>query len=220
MELHAEDRPLPVPQRHENAAGVVGGGKQFRRQAVGLHHQRMVAGGGEAVLYAGEQAVAVMVDAVELAMHRLRRAHDASAERLRHHLAAQADAENGNAAAALAHQLQADAGVVGILRPGRENHRVRGKGGNLGGAHGVVARHLGFQPQLGEQMHQIVGETVVIVDQQQHGVTSLNDPPFYHNQPVFARWMARSRMVGLRPVRGFCGSQRRRMSRKRASSAS
>ena len=34
----------------------------------------------------------------------------------------------------------------------------------------VIAMHAAFGPQLAQEMHEVVGETVVVIDQGQHGV--------------------------------------------------
>ena len=70
--------------------------------------------------------------------------------------------------AKLADDITADAGFV--WRAG-----ARGDADALGGeladfvdAHGIIANHLHFRTKLAEVLHEVVGEGVVVIDNEEH----------------------------------------------------
>ena len=102
-------------------------------------------------------------------MHDLARPHHPAAERLADRLVAEADADQRRARLRRGgDQREADAGLVGVAGPGREQdrrgaHRHRRLHVDL-----VVAPHHDLGPELAEIVEEVVGEAVVVVDQQQH----------------------------------------------------
>src|SRR6185312_9676569 len=100
-------------------------------------------------------------------MHRLWRADDLAAYRLAERLVAEADAEQRHIASA-AYQFEADAGAVGIARPRRDDDALRLHRQRLVDAQGVVTPHSHFRPQLSQKMPEVVGEAVVVIDEQEH----------------------------------------------------
>ena len=87
------------------------------RHGVALDHQRMVARRLERAVDAAEDAVALVADLGELAVHRQRRAHDLAAEGLADRLVAEADAEDRDRSARpvsiRSRQMPASFGVQG-----------------------------------------------------------------------------------------------------------
>jgi hypothetical protein len=92
-------------------------------------------------------------------------AHHASTERLGERLVAQADPERRDAGLGeAADGLQRDTGLVGRARPRRDEHAVgRALEQRVGGGD-VVAHDLDLRPQLAEELDEVVGERVVVVD--------------------------------------------------------
>jgi hypothetical protein len=75
-----------------------------------------------------------------------------------------------------AHQGHEDAGVGGRARAGRQ-HGCRGlEGEHLLHGEGVIAVHDGLRAELAEQLHEVVGERVVVVEDEEHA-TKLAAPP-------------------------------------------
>ena len=109
-----------------------------------------------------------MVDARELAVHADRRAQHPPAEGLADALVAEADAEQRHPARGLLHQLQADAGLVGVAGAGRDHDRFRLHRQRLVRAQRVVAPDLDIGPELAQEVHQVVDEAVIVIDQQDH----------------------------------------------------
>jgi len=111
--------------------------------------------------------------AAELAVHRLGGAHDLAAIDLADRLMAQADAQDRHGAIRLFDHLQADARLVGGAGAGRQDdafglHRQRLRRRNL-----VIADDFYLRPQLAQIMEEVVGETVIVIDQEQHATKPL-----------------------------------------------
>src|SRR4051794_18573324 len=116
MELDAEGRQLAVAHRHQHAAAARRGDQLVRELVV--DHERVVAPDDERRRQAVEQAAAVVLDCGRLSVDGHVADH-AAAERLRERLVAEADAQRGHARLGEpAHDLDADAGLVGRARPG------------------------------------------------------------------------------------------------------
>ena len=86
-------------------------------QRVGLNHEAVVARRLEWIVEAGEQALAVVVDHVGLAVHEILGAHDRAAECLAHRLMAEAHAQAAaacpSAAGSIRREMPASVGVHG-----------------------------------------------------------------------------------------------------------
>ena len=109
------------------------------------------------------------LDGAELAVDDLAGADDLAAEGLADRLVAEADADERRAGlGGGGDQREADAGVVGGAGAGGEQdgggaHRHRRLHVDL-----VVAADLRVGPELAQVVEEVVGEAVVIVDQEQH----------------------------------------------------
>jgi len=170
VELDPLDRQFAVAQAHElSPVDRPGGRLQALRQGI-VHHQAVVAGGGERRRQAAEDAAAVVADLAGLAMHQPGRPLDHPAEGLADRLVPEADPEQGRAlAGGGADQREADAGLGGRARPGRDDEVVGLLRHHLLDRAFVIAvdRHLGTQ--LPQVLDEVVGEAVIVVDDDQHG---------------------------------------------------
>src|SRR3954454_14621554 len=107
-----------------------------------------------------------MLDLGRLAVHG-KVADDLAAERLRHRLVAEADAERLHAGLReAAHHLDADPGLVGRARARRDDHAVVALVEQLVHGRRVVAHDLQIRPELAQILDEVVGERVVVVDHQ------------------------------------------------------
>src|SRR5689334_16369245 len=97
VELHALDRKRGVPHAHDLAILGPGGHLELLRAARALDGEGMVARGLVGRRQAREHALARMVDARDLAVHELLRAHHLAAEGLADRLVAEAHAEDRRA---------------------------------------------------------------------------------------------------------------------------
>ena len=170
MELHAVHRIAFVLQAHDHAVGGLGGDLQRVGQALALDHQRMIARGREILRNAGEHALAGVMHFRQLAMHQGRRAHHAAAIDLADGLMAETDAEDRHHRPGACDQLEADAGPVGIAWARRQHDGLGRLGQHLVDGDLVVAVDARRGAQFAEEMDEVVGKAVVIIDQRQHGV--------------------------------------------------
>ena len=201
MELDAFDRQLAVADAHHLAVGRPGGDLELVRDLD--RGERVVAAGLEVLRHPGEDALAVVLDERRLAVQERLRGPDLAAERLDDRLVAEADAERRHPRPEPADQLDRDARVL----------RTAGTGGDRRGAMGSSALglldrdrvvpedpHLG--PELLEQVHEVVGERVVVIEHQQQ------------TRPPPGRWPPRARPAcsgtprARRPVRSLPRSRR------------
>src|SRR6185312_6804358 len=128
----------------------------------------MIARGLERVGQPPEDPLAVVEDLRRLAVHHARRPHHLAAKGLPDRLVPEADAQDGDLAGVGPDHVQADSGLVGGAGAGRD-HQVRGRqGADVAGRDLVVADHPNLRTNLAEVLDQVVGERVVIIDDQQH----------------------------------------------------
>jgi len=109
-----------------------------------------------------------VVDSVGLAVHRLGRAHHASAHGLADGLVPQAHAQDRHTSGGGANQVQADAGPVGIARPRRDDDGAGFQRESIVHGDRVVAMHLQRRAKFAQEVPKVVGEAVVVIDQKQH----------------------------------------------------
>src|SRR5947209_4486412 len=171
VELHAPVGELAVAQAHEGVVVRPGQRLQLRRQGALLDLQAVVAGGRKRVGQAGEDPLVAVADGGGLAVHQPRRAVDRGAEGDAQGLVAEADPQQGDGSAA-ADEIEAHARVLGTAGTGGEDD-ARGVAGQHGrDALGVVAQDLHLRPRRRQHLHEVVGEGVVVVDHQDHRVSS------------------------------------------------
>ena len=169
VELHAVDRPGPVLHAHDLAVVGPGGDLQVVRQAVALHRQAVVAGGGEGVRQAGEDALAVVVDRAGLAVHQGLGADHLAAKGLADGLVAQADAEDRQVGRRGREQRPGRCrprwACTGRARAGRASGRRASASATLIAS---LRMHARLRPQLVQVVDEVVGEAVVVIDHQDH----------------------------------------------------
>lgn len=171
MELHAPDREVAVPQAHHEA--VVGPRSDFEasREGLALDDERVVAGRVERIGQSLEEVGVVVEDRRGLAMHQVRGAEDAAAVDVPDGLVAKADAEQRLLAGEGADHVAGHAGFGGRTRTRRDHHAVRIQRERFLDRDLVVAEDLLLHAELAEVLHQVVGEGVVVIDDQEHVLT-------------------------------------------------
>ena len=114
-----------------------------------------------------------VANGAHLSVHRQGSADDAATECLADALVAETNPEYRNTTRRLGHQLEADARTVGIAGTGRNDDALGcQRDGIVGGQH-VIAPNLHLGPQFAHVVAQVVGKAVVVVDQQQHFISTL-----------------------------------------------
>src|SRR4051794_26107555 len=166
MELDAVDRQLAVADGHHVALGAARRDLELLRDR-GCS-ERVVAAGLEALGQALEEPAAVVLDLTRLAVDEPLRLADLAAEGLDDHLVAEADAERRHARAEPPDELDRDARARRPAGAGGDDE-VRGREPlGLVGVDGVVTADDDLRAELAEQVREVVGERVVVVDQQDH----------------------------------------------------
>jgi len=155
-----------MAHRHDLALGGVGAHFQFWRQALGGCDQRVVTSHLARLRQAREQRARVVAYEGRLAVHETPGAHHVAAEYLDDRLVAEAHAEHRDPPGEGTDHLHGDSGIVRRARPGGDA-QVRGrKRQRLLGCQRVVAVDAHLGPEHQERLHQVVGEGVVVVDEQ------------------------------------------------------
>ena len=129
----------------------------------------MIAGGGHGRGESAEDGLAVVLDRAGLAVHQVLGADDLSAESGADGLMSEADAEHGNFAGEVADDVDADAGVLRGAGAGGDDDALGMHGGDFGDGHLVIAAHFDVSAQFSEILDEVVGEGIVVVEDEDHG---------------------------------------------------
>ena len=168
MELQPHDRPVAVPDGHNDAVGRACRDSQTRRQRGLGDNQRMIAAGGQRSRQTGKNTLSVVKHVADAAMHRFRSPHDCRTERGRDRLMPQAHAQDRNRPGKTPYDVQRTARFVGRTGPRRQHDRSRLPVCDIVRSQGVVADNECLVAQPSEIAGQIVDKAVVVVNQQNH----------------------------------------------------
>jgi hypothetical protein len=116
-----------------------------------------------------EHALLTVVDRRRLAVHQHRRAHDVATVELPDALVPEAHAEHRSHAGERLDRGVREPRVVRRAGTGRDDEPVGQVGEQLIDGEGIVADDLDLGAELRELLHQVVGEGVVVVDDEQAG---------------------------------------------------
>ena len=98
-------------------------------------------------------------------MHQRFGVGDGSAEGGADGLMAQAHPQNWDPAPQCGHRLHGDPRLLRPPRPGGKNDMIGGKRPNFPGCHLIIADHTDVRFDLTDELVEIVGKAVVVVDQ-------------------------------------------------------
>ena len=137
----------------------------------------MVAADFARLRQSGVQLEPIVIDQRSLAMHQPARAHDLAAECLDDGLMPEADSEHRDRPGERANHLDRYAGIMRRARPRRNAQMSRRERTRLPDADLVVALHLDLCTEHEKRLHEVVGEGIVVVDQQQPGTRGIHHSP-------------------------------------------
>ena len=168
MKLYTMDRMGFVSEPHDHSVITFGGDFQLGRKGCPFNSQGMIACRPESTRQTLEDAFALVGDSGQLAVHEGRRPYNLAAIGLADGLVAQAHAKYRNTGTCGSNEIEADACLIGGTGAGRKDdcgwlpvqdffHRFP-----------VVADDGTIGPQLTQEMDEIIGKTVVIIDQDKH----------------------------------------------------
>ena len=171
MELHALDGERAVAQAHDLALRGPRGDLEAVGQRRALDDQRVVARRLERARQPREDARAVVLDRRGPPVHQPRRAHHLAAERLRR-------SPDGRGTRRAAGRLPANARISSSVMPASSGVHGPGEIRMPSGARALDTRRRRSRrcgttstsrPELAEVLHEVVGERVVVVDDEDHG---------------------------------------------------
>ena len=195
VELHAVDRQLAVAHAHD-LAGLVPGAALERRRQRRIDDQRVVARRRERLGQAGEETPSVVADAIGLTMHHGVGTLHRGAEGDSDALVAQAHAQHRHAALGEeADRLNRHPRLGRCTGAGRDQQVGRPCSLDLRDADLVVARDCNLGAQCPQQLHQVVGKRIVVVDDEH--VSHGSQPPDGPANSSWASSTARSRAAAL-----------------------
>ncbi len=171
------DRAGAVLQAHDLSIRRPGRDFQVVRQGLALDGQRVIARRRERRRQTRKDAFPLVQDRRGLAVHQGLGADHVSAERLTDGLMAQADAQNRHGCRRRLDQRQADAGLIRCAGTGRQQHGGGVQRPRLIHRQVVIAHHMRRRAQLREVVDEIVGEAVVVIDDEDHDLASRRDRP-------------------------------------------
>ena len=173
MELDAVDRKFAMAQAHDFLLLGPRGDFENRGKCLPLHEERMVARGLEGRRQPGEDSGAVVMDRRGLSVHEPIRAHDVTAVHVADTLVAEAHAEQRDRRSEAADDFARDARLVRRAGAGR-NADARGlHRRDFVGRDFVVSLHERIRAEFAEILDEVVGEGVVVIDDEQHGLSGV-----------------------------------------------
>src|SRR6266404_1194759 len=128
----------------------------------------MVARGGEGVGEFAEDIFAVMMNLAGFAVEQFGGANDFAAERRADSLVAETNAEDRKFSSEAANQINADAGILWSARPGRNHDAFRLAARDFLNRNFVIAMYFDVAAQLAKVLRQVIGERIVVIEQQNH----------------------------------------------------
>src|SRR5437016_2641750 len=137
----------------------------------------MVACGHEVLWKFAKNGLAIVMDTAGLAVHQGRGAHYFAAECVTNGLMAKTNSQDWYFAGELADDVNANAGILRLAGAGRDHDALRLFRGDLIERDLVVAADFELFAQLAEELRQVIGKRIVVVDQQDHDYPKAESSP-------------------------------------------
>jgi hypothetical protein len=128
----------------------------------------MVTGGGHRGFDPLKDRAAIVLDRARFPVHQLPGPYHFSAERFAQGLMSEADSKHRNLAGEVTKQFDADPRFMRSAWPWGDHDAVGVESLDLVNAQLVVAANVDFGAQFAEILHQVVGERVVVVENEDH----------------------------------------------------
>src|SRR6202171_1844800 len=169
-------RELSMLQSHDLAFSRFCADGELIGQSLRRDDERMIARSGKWVWQSGENARPIVMDLRGFAVHQPLRLDNLSAKNFRDALVTQANTEQWHARREPAHDFFAYSRFAGACRSGRDANMRRLQPGNFINREGVVTPNNGFTAKLAKILDEVVGERIVIIEDEQHGFAWLRRP--------------------------------------------
>src|SRR5690606_19900236 len=167
MELDSVRRMVSVLDRHDDPFRRARRHLDLARHVIRFDHERMISTGAQRRRKSVEESAPFVEDLARLAMERRHAAHLA-AERDPDRLMAEADAEDRELAREASDRLDRDARVLRSTRPRRDDEAARSVRSDAVDVDRVVPNDAGARTELADELDEVVGERVVVVDDEDH----------------------------------------------------
>ena len=149
---------------HDDAVFGPSGHSQRLRQGFAFHDQRVVASCNEVLGESFEDGPSVVLHQAGLAVHEVRSADHLAPERLGDGLVAEAHSQNRHPVGHGFDQLDRDAGLLRRARPRRDHDPVGLQRTHASDVDFVVAPDLEFGAEFAEELDEVEGKRIVVVD--------------------------------------------------------
>src|SRR5205823_2208792 len=157
----------------------------------------MITGGFERLCNVFKNACTMVRNRRCFPVHQLRGTHNFAAENFANALVTEANAEQRNVRSEFTNDMATDSSGARPTRAGRNANAFRNQLSNVSWTDLIVAFHQNFGAELTENLREIVGERIVIIDQEQHSVVASVSAAFEFSQATRL------------PLQVFCPSDRR-----------
>lgn len=169
MELYAFDGVVFVAHAHDFLVFCPRGDFKTVGQAGAFDDEAVVAGAGYGIGQAYEDALVVVKNGGGFAVHQGLGADDVAAEGFANALVAKAYAEYGQFARKVLHGGNGNTRFFGRTGAWPDDKVFGVKAGDFVETDFVIAAHLDVLAKFGKVLDDVVGETVVVVDEKEHG---------------------------------------------------
>src|SRR2546428_3920453 len=169
MKLDTLHQRVLVPHTHDGPVGQLGRTLKPLRQCMAIDNQRVVPRPDERVGQSVVDSASIVTDLRHLSMHGCRGADDLATEGCADALVTEAHTQDRDMACQLRHQRRRDAGLVRGAGARRNHHRGGLHRSNLARCGLIVPEDADVARQLAQVLHEVVGERIVVVDNNDHG---------------------------------------------------
>ncbi len=170
MKLDAMNGVLLMLHSHYYAVLGLSRDAEYLRQRIPFNYERVIPGRREPLCNAGKDVATIVLNQTGLAMHQSRSMNDPTTEDLADRLVPKADAKNGYGTSKAVDHLHADTGVSRPSWTGGYEYPGRIEVADLCQRNRIVSKYRNLVHPLRNDMHQVIGERVVIVDDENHEV--------------------------------------------------
>ena len=169
MKLHPVHGKFAMPQSHDLILGSPRSDFQILRKRLAFDDQRMIPRGLKGLGQCGKYPTTIVVNHGGLSMHQARRADDIAAIHMAHALMTETDTQDRQMFTKRADDIATDAGLQRRAGTRGDADPLGFKFGNFFQRNFIIAANDHLSPQLAKILDEVVGEGIVVVDDEEHG---------------------------------------------------
>ena len=188
MKLHALNGELLVAQTHNDPRAILivcpGADLEVRRQIFFPHDQGVITRCRHRRTDPAKNRAAIMLNGARLAMHQRLCPHDLPAKSRADGLVSKAHAKHWYFPGKITDQIDAYPGILRGAWPGRNYDSLRAKRINLRNLDLVIPPHLDLRTQFAQVLNEVIGERIVVIENEDHGSILAPVGPQRSKQPM------------------------------------